>query len=185
MPRRLFRALVLSAESGSGPRGGRRPTHPLVLCMLLATILTACGGGSESPAVGEHFAAQARMVCRDALAMKKAQGPFPYPDFNPTKPDRSKLLGVARFLEKTINTFQTWLRDMEALGQPPTGRKAWTDLLRAIQTHVRLDIEQQAAAWRGDTETFINDYVEGVQSQEALLSAAESAGVPQCAAVDR
>jgi hypothetical protein len=34
-------------------------------------------------------------VCKAATAQKKAQGPFPYPDFNPTRPDWSKYSGVA------------------------------------------------------------------------------------------
>lgn len=149
--------------------------------------MTACGSDADpnSPTgVGEAFAMRAVAVCQAAVDRKKAQGPFPYPDFNPTDPDESKLPEVERFLEMTVDTFSTWEREMRALGQPPSGQEAWSELLDAIATHVRLDVEQQAAAERGDTETFTRDYDEGVDTVAKLESATEAAGVPECAAVD-
>jgi hypothetical protein len=86
---------------------------------------------------------------------------------------------------KTVDTFETWLRQMQALGQPPTGQAAWADLLKAIASYVRLDVEQVAAAQRGDSQTFTKDYYEGQKTQGELLRAADAAGVPECAAVDR
>ena len=124
-------------------------------------------------------------ACRDALAQKKAEGPFPYPDFNPTQPDPSKLPLIAPFLAKTATTFETWAREMQALGQPPTGRAAWADLVRAVESHARIASEHAAAAQSGDTETFTKDYYEGTETQDVLLAAANVAGVPECAAVDR
>ena len=41
------------------------------------------------------------------------------------------------------------------------------------------------AATSGDIETFKDDYHEGTDTQDVLLSAANAAGVPECAAVDR
>jgi hypothetical protein len=37
-----------------------------------------------------------------ALPQKNAQGPFPYPDFNPTKPDLSKLPAIGQPEAKTV-----------------------------------------------------------------------------------
>jgi hypothetical protein len=125
------------------------------------------------------------VVCKAARAQKTAEGPFPYPDFNPTKPDLSKFPGVAQYLVKTLNTYRTWLGQMQALGEPPSGKSPWDDLLRAIASHVRLNVEQLAAAQSGDSKTFTNDYYEGAKTQDALLRAANDAGVPECAAVDR
>lgn len=123
-------------------------------------------------------------MCQRVLALKKAQGPFPYPDFNPTAPDPSKLRGVANFLEKTQRTFETWLSDLRKLGPPPSGRAAWADLLAAIQRHVELNGEQILAARRGDLKTFSDDYVKGTGVQNQSLSAANDAGVPECSSVD-
>jgi len=152
-------------------------------------MIAGCGGGSSNvdhPAgVGQAFGRQAVAVCREALALKRAEGPFPFPDFNPTQPDPEKLPQVATFLEKTALTFATWERRMKALGEPPRGRGAWNDLRAAIETHVQLTRDQVQAARRGDIGTFADDYARGVQTQGELLAAAKAAGVPACAAVDR
>ena len=56
---------------------------------------------------------------------------------------------------------------------------------RAVESHARIASEQAAAAQSGDTETFTKDYYEGTETQDVLLTAANAAGVPECAAVDR
>ena len=122
---------------------------------------------------------------QDGCGQKNAQGPFPYPDFNPTRPDWSKYPGVAAALVKTPVIFRAWQRNMQALGEPSTGRAAWDDLLAAIRSHVRIATEQQAAAVRRDSDTFTKDYYEGRKTQDKVLQAANAAGVPGCAEVDR
>ncbi len=121
-------------------------------------------------------------VCEAALAQKKARSPFPYPNFNPTQPDRLKLPGIALSEAKTVKIYETWLHKMLALGQPPTGQAAWADVMRALKSHVRIIVEQQAAARRGDSQTFTKDYYEGNEAQDEMLRAAKAAGVPVCAA---
>lgn len=161
--------------------------------VLLVGTATACSSDTPSdsqpddtqPAVGATFASKAVSVCDAALAQKKAQGEFPYPDFNPTDPDPSKLPLIAPFLAETAVTFQTWQSEMEALGQPPSGQAAWNDLVGAVSDHARIATEQAAAAKRGDIQTFIDDYHDGTDTQPVLLDAANAAGVPECAAVDR
>jgi hypothetical protein len=74
---------------------------------------------------------------------------------------------------------------MQALAEPSTGRAAWDDLLAAIRSHISIASEQQAAAARRDSQTFIKDYHEGANTQAKLLRAANAAGVSGCAAVDR
>jgi hypothetical protein len=152
--------------------------------IVLGVSAFGCSSDKGPPAVGRQFRARAVVVCRKALALKKAEGPFPYPNFNPTKPDPSKLRGVADFLEKTQSTFETWLRDMRNLGSPPSGQAAWADLVAAVQRHVELNGEQIVAARQGDLKTFSDDYVKGTEVQDQSLKAASDAGVPECSAVD-
>jgi hypothetical protein len=121
-------------------------------------------------------------VCRTALAQKRALGPFPYPDFNPTRPDLSKLPGIARLEVRTVKIYQTWLRQMLALGQPPTGQAAWTDVVRALRSNGRIIADQQVAAQRLNGRTFTKDYYGGNKAQHGLERAAKGAGVPGCAA---
>ena len=159
-----------------------------LIVALLAVGGSACGGGSSNvseAALPVAFQSKALAVCKAAAAEKKAQGPFPYPDFNPTRPDWSKYPNVAAALVKTPVIFRTWLRNMQALGEPSTGQAAWNDLLTAIESHVRIAAEQEAAAARRDSDTFTKDYEEGRQTQDKVLKAATAAGVPDCAAADR
>jgi hypothetical protein len=121
-------------------------------------------------------------VCNAALAQKKAQGPFPYPNFNPTRPDLSKLPGIGRLESKTVQIYDTWLRQMVALGQPPTGRPAWAAVVRDLRSNGRIIADQRVAARRLDGRTFTKDYYAGNKAQRALESASKSAGVPACTA---
>jgi hypothetical protein len=156
-----------------------RTVNGRVLAIVLALGTVACSRGS--PVLGDAFQSRAIAVCESALAQKKAQGPFPYPDFNPTQPDLSKLPDIAQSEAKTVEIFQTWMREMQALGEPPTGQAEWADVLKALESHVRVIIEQQAAAERSDGQTFSKDYYEGNKAQEEMVRASDAAGVPICA----
>jgi hypothetical protein len=177
---------VVKLPHNPGPVSNCRQQALTLAMMLLALGSAGCGGGtghgSRPPVLGKAFQGRALTVCRAALARKKAQGPFPYPDFNPTRPDRSKLPGVARFEAKTVKIYERWRGEMLALGQPPTGRAAWANVLRALDSHVRIIVEQQAAARRGDSKTFADDYYAGNKAQDEMQRGAEAAGVPVCAA---
>jgi hypothetical protein len=177
------------AVDSVGTKDRRRTLSIRVLAVASMGLgVAACGSSSAAsppPAVGTAFATRAVAACHAAYAQKKAVA-FPYPDFNPTQPDTSKFLGIAQYeAAHTVPAYTMWLREMQALGQPPTGQAAWADLVTAIEGHLRSASEQQAAAQRGDSATFVKDYYEGVKTQGDVLSAADAAGVPQCAAVDR
>jgi hypothetical protein len=164
----------------------KRSTLIAVALVVVVVGSAACGGAStrvSSPTgLGKAFRSKALAECAAALAAKKAQGPFPYPHFNPTRPDLSKLPRIARSEAKTVRIYRRWLRTMLALGQPPSGRAAWADLIDALRGHVRVIVEQQAAAARRDGATFTKDYYAGNKVQEKMVRAADAAGVPECAA---
>lgn len=155
--------------------------------IAIALLVTACGGGSGAGTTGvpADFATKALAVCQHAHELKLAQGSFPFPDFNPTRPDASKFPQVAAFLQKTATTFETWLAEMKALGAPTSGEAAWNDLVAAVGRHVTLNADQILAAGRSDGATFASDYAAGIQTQADLLRAATAAGVSDCAKVDR
>jgi hypothetical protein len=153
--------------------------------LLLIAVLSTAACGSSAPGVGQAFAARATSVCAQALALKQAEGAFPVASFNPTKPDPAKLAQVAVFLHLTDATFTTWVGELEALGTPETGQAPWADLVAAARTHRDNNRDQIAAAERGDTATFAADYQVGVATQAKFLTAANAAGVPDCAKVDR
>jgi hypothetical protein len=159
---------------------------PVLTVALLVLSSSGCGGsgghGSRPADLGQAFRSRAQAVCQVALAQKRALGPFPYPSFNPTKPDRSKLPPIARLEAKTVKIYETWLRQMLALGKPPTGTAAWTEVVGALRSNGRIIADQQRAAQRVDARTFTNDYYDGNKAQHGLEVAARAAGVPVCVA---
>lgn len=151
--------------------------------VLLALGGTGCGGGGHAPpaaVLGKAFEGRAASACRTALAAKKAQGPFPFPAFNPTKPDLSKLPSIGRLEARTVKIYDAWLRRMVALGQPPAGRAAWAGVVSALRSNGRFIADQQRAASRRDGRTFTRDYYGGSAAQRRLERAAVAAGVPAC-----
>ena len=106
-------------------------------------------------------------------------------NFNPTAPDVTKFPAVAAYLRVTATTWETWLSELQALGEPSTGQGAWDDLVAAVQQHRDLNADQIVAADGGDGKTFASDFAAGQKTQADLLQAATAAGVAACAQVDR
>jgi hypothetical protein len=166
-------------------------SRSVLLFVVIAVGLGAgaCGGGAAATAnptiLGADFATKALAVCDDMVAKKQSMGPFPFPDFNPTKPDPSVLPQLPVVLEKTASLWSSWSTAMKALGQPTGGQAAWQGLIAAIDRHGEVNGDQIDAAGKGDAARFASDYSEGVATQAALLKAATDAGIPDCAKVDR
>ena len=164
----------------------------LVVLILSISSLMACATEPEEPesqppqGVGEEFASRALTVCQSALEAKQAWSEFPSPDFNPTQPDPAAFPEVAAWLQNEVApTFQAWLDGLTALGEPPTGREPWGDVLTAVEGIARLNAAQVAAAKTGDTEKFVQatNGLEDIQIE--LEHATEAAGVSSCADVHK
>ena len=163
-------------------------TVPAMLVTIgLALATAACGGSAAAtpnPTLGADFATSALAACDAAVVMKRAEGPFPVPDFNPTKPDVAKLGQVADYLEKTATTYEAWSGAMKGLGQPAGGDSFWSAIIAAIDRHGELARDQIDAARKGDTARFSRDYTLGQQTRADLIKAAQDAGIPDCAKFD-
>jgi hypothetical protein len=166
-------------------RRSRIRLGPVLAIALFVLGSSGCGSDAShpsQPAVGKGFQNRAEAVCQAALTQKKGLGPFPYPSFNPTRPDLSKLPPIARLEAKTVKIYDTWLRRMLALGQPPTGKATWGGVVTAQRTNGRIIADQQAAARRVDGPTFTKDYYDGNKAQQELERASTAAGLPVCTA---
>jgi len=156
-------------------------------CLVMASVgvagaaLGANGSAANRPVLGKVFTAKVIAVCAHALAQKRAEPPFPFSDFNPTKPDVSKLPAIGRYEAAGVRIFRTWLRSMLALGRPPQGGAAWAALIGALRAHTRIIAHQQAAALRRDAAGFTHDFYAGNEVQRQTVRTAAAAGVPLCA----
>src|SRR5262245_10373277 len=91
----------------------------VVGAIALMTGVAGCShaeADSSGTAVPAAFAAKAVTVCKAAADRKAAAPAWPYPSFNPTKPDWKRYPGVARALEPYPALFRSWEQDMKALG---------------------------------------------------------------------
>jgi hypothetical protein len=80
-------------------------------------------------------------------------------------------------------TFDAWLRDLTALGEPPSGRVAWSQVLALVGRIDTLNKAQIRAATDGDTRAFA-DATEALKAaQPRLEKATAAAGVRECAEV--
>jgi hypothetical protein len=153
--------------------------------MALVVSISALTASSSKPSgVGDPFATRATSVCRTALEAKQAWSEFPVANFDPSHSDPSAFPEVAAWLEDEVTpTFEAWLAGLTALGTPPSGRKAWSDVLSAVESILELNADEVAAAKSDDTHLFVEarDGLEGIQPE--LVRATAAVGVATCADV--
>lgn len=87
--------------------------------------------------------------------------------------------------DQVAPTFNAWLDGLRALGEPPTGRQAWSDLLAAVDKIVQLKSDQVAAAKAGNANRFIAATNGLKETQVELEKATAAAGVTKCAEVHK
>ncbi len=166
----------------------RRLVAPGALALVIALSVSACGGASNAASqvdgVGAEFGAKALSACAVAQESKDGWSSFPVPGFNPFKPDGSQLPEVGVWLEGEVApTWDAWLADLRALGQPPTGRGAWTEVLTLVETLGNLNAAQVQAAKDGDTGAFAAATNANNDLQPEFERVAAAASVEKCADV--
>ncbi|MEO8476972.1 MAG: hypothetical protein ABI572_07955 [Actinomycetota bacterium] len=162
-----------------------------VLTLIASIAIAGCSdpdeqvtGSQASSGVGDAFAARALSVCESAIESKDDWSALPAPDFDPNHPDPSAFPEVGTWLEDEVGpTFDAWRDDLTALGTPPTGREAWTDVLNAVGAIAQLNADQVAAAKSDDADAFV-EATNGLHDvQPQLERATAAAGVAGCAEV--
>ena len=91
---------------------------------------------------------------------------------------------VAAWLQDEVApTFEAWRDGLVALGDPPTGRDAWADMLDAVKGIADGNEDQITAANHGKVKSFASATQRLKDLQPALAKAANAAGVSACADV--
>jgi hypothetical protein len=155
-----------------------------VTVFIAVVGFAGCGASPATSAVGDGFAARAVAVCSAALESKAAWKPFPLVAFDPNDPDPEALGDAAPWLAEVVApTFEGWRDGLRALGDPPSGQAAWTDLVVAVDSIVAGNEDQIEAALAGDPAAFARATAALQAAQPVLVAAAAAAGVPSCAEV--
>ena len=141
---------------------------------------TTAPSASQSTQVDAAFKAKAAAVCKAAGDKLRAQGSFPFPNFDPEHPDASELPAIATYEAKTVATERSWQTQLRALGQPSSGASAWMGFLARIDTAVNETAAQQAAAQHGNSIAFTQTFHELSSSGLSNSQLAASVGLAAC-----
>jgi hypothetical protein len=172
----------------------RKHRSPIAAGILLLSM-SACGSSgknatssttttatraSESSQVDAAFQARAVAVCKAAGDKLRAQGSFPFPNFDPEHPDASKFPAIASYEAKTVATERSWQTQLRALGHPSSGESAWIGFLDRIDSAVNESAAQQAAAQHSDSIAFTKTFHELSSSGLSNSQLAAAVGLAPC-----
>lgn len=106
--------------------------------LLTGLLMTGCSGSDDhnsttrsTASLETGFRSRANAACADSLAVVKAH-PFPVKDFDPHKPDPTKLPAVAAHFT-SYGQLDVLAQRLTALGEPPESAQEWDRLRSAIQ----------------------------------------------------
>jgi hypothetical protein len=145
-----------------------------------SSTTTTAPRASERTQVDAAFKARAAAVCNAAGDKLRAQGSFPFPNFDPEHPDASELPAIAGYEAKTVATERSWQTQLRALGQPSSGESAWISLLERIDRAVNEAAAQQAAAQHSNSIAFTKTFHELSSSVSSNRKLAAAVGLASC-----
>jgi hypothetical protein len=135
---------------------------------------------TSGPGIEPSFQARATAICISTGAALRAEGSFPFPDFDPEHPNATQLPAIATFEAKTVANEQSWQKQLHALRQPNIGAAAWNTFLAAVDSNVVSTVAQQRAAQRGDSATFTQTFHDLTAQGPGDTKAAVAIGAPIC-----
>jgi hypothetical protein len=162
----------------------------VIICAAVAAGaggLGGCGssssgssGGSSASSKPTSYTKRAEAICQ---AMRdRLRQPFPYRNFNPSRPNNTLLPKAGRFLRGREQTVSRAIAQLSALPAPPRGqRPAVKRLLSELRTTDQLDGAQFRAALTGNRPGFVRASAAIRTNLNAEGGAARRAHVAACA----
>jgi hypothetical protein len=140
--------------------------------LVLAAFFVGCGSSSNSTATSHTtvsipgpsassqldaaFIARANAVCARAnVATEKAQGKFPYSNFDPLHPDPKLLPKLGAFLASSQAIAARVPGELQALGDPQRNVALWHQMLALLRQSRTIAHQQVAAAQASNPPAFV------------------------------
>jgi hypothetical protein len=178
---RLGLALVAVAIVASCSSSKAATSAPTTTSTSSTSTSTSTSGPITSgPGIEPSFQARATAICISTGAALRAEGSFPFPNFDPEHPDAAQLPAIATFEAKTVANEQSWQKQLHALGQPNIGAAAWNTFLAAVDSNVVSTVAQQRAAQTGDSAAFTQTFHDLTAQGPGDTKAAVAIGAPIC-----
>jgi hypothetical protein len=158
-----------------------------VLVVLVVVLscwnVAAVAARSQATRINPQFIAKTDKLCVALNArFHRTLGTFPYPNFNPTKPDLKTLPLVGKHFAKALPIRRTIPGQLRSLGEPTTGRQAW-DAIRSLGLQENtVAIKQVSAALASNSKAFVATVKQINQLSEAISTRATAAGFPRTTA---
>jgi hypothetical protein len=150
---------------------------------LFAAAIAGCGSAGKTSAqstgggIDQAFIARVTTVCNNDNAITAQKGKFPYPQFDPSRPQADLLPKVgAYFKSRDLNDIP---EQLAALGQPTQGTTQWDQLRALVDQNDANIVKQINAALASDGTAFIATLAPAQNLDNQMLAAARQAGFPK------
>ncbi len=139
-------------------------------------------GVVRRPPANTRFIHRANAAC-DATATTAANLPgFPFSNFDPFHPDRSLLPKVGRFFDQPTRRRlpRALLRELQDLGRPSAGSRAWQHVLKGRRTLLTNESAQINAALADDAPAFVRTVYQQSRDYNQFVFTSAVFGVEAC-----
>jgi hypothetical protein len=147
------------------------------------TRISAFASFSEAKAISPAFVTKTDRLCATIDAhFRRTLGTFPYPTFDPTKPDPKTLVLVGEHFAKGLPIRRAIPGQLRKLGEPAAGKQAW-DAIRSLALRENaVAIDQVSAALASSTKAFVASLKQLDRLHAAITRKAIAAGFPKTTA---
>jgi hypothetical protein len=154
-------------------------------CLVWLAFATIASAGTGNQSTDKtKFIAAAERACVSAKAKIDALPKFPFKNFDALHPDRKTLVKVGQFFTgpgNEVPVARSLVRQLEALGTPPSSQAAWHDVLAKFREFITVIRREAAAALRADMKSWVNAVQENRLLPGRLSAAAKAFGAKRCA----
>jgi hypothetical protein len=161
--------------------------RPVLQVLAVAVVALSCSNVAAVAApeakISPQFIAKTDKLCATINGRFRCTlGSFPYPNFDPFRPDRKTLLLVGKHFAKALPIRRAIPRQLRNLGEPATGKHAWDTIRTLALQENTLAIKQVAAALALNSKAFVSTVKQTQQLHNTIERQATAAGFPKTTA---
>jgi hypothetical protein len=155
----------------------------VMVVVLFCASVSAFAARPQAKTISPAFIRKADKWCATVNArVTSIVGKFPYPTFNPTKPDLKTLPLVGKHFAKALSIRRRIPAELRSVGEPTSGKRVW-DAIRSLALEENaVAIKQVAAALASNSKVFVSTVHQTDHFHSAIGARATAAGFPQTSA---
>jgi hypothetical protein len=147
-------------------------------------VLAVLGWGAapaiaaSTPKISTPFVTKTNAACAEFLAnfRKAGEVKFPYPSFDPLKPQPALLKKVGKYFDKGVGAWEAVPGALRSLGMPARGASTWKKIRADADRFESLAVAQARTATAGNAKGFAAEVRKLTALTKRLNSAALAGG---------